>query len=201
MTKSTKESPFDALPEDTFFDEESKVLDAMAGLFEEEYTTQNEPEQAAEDTKENKPEELVVGGVKCPYTEAELLPIFDSLMFQDEYVERIEVVPNRLWMTFRSRTAEENNGILVMIDKRQFTSIVTLSNHQALLTLAHAVVAFSATDKTGKALEMDLSKQTSKERYELLSSKPSAIIEAASNALAKFDEKMGWALRMGLKSF
>lgn len=202
MAKQSKpaQEMFDDVEEDFMFDapDEDELLDQVAGMFEGEDESEQEP--VPEET-EVEGDILEVNGIKCPYSEAELLPIFDSLMFNDTYSERIEVVPGRMWMTFRSRTAEENNKILVMIDKKKFTSIVTLANHQSLLTLAHAITHIAAVDASGKTFNMDLSGHSEKERYEMLSSKPSPVIEAASHALGKFDEKMGWAMRMGLKSF
>lgn len=146
-----------------------------------------EPEPAPE--PEVKPEEP-----KAELTaeqKEEMLAIVDAIMFEGEYSE---VIPfgRKYKVTFRSRTAGEDNEISQKLDGRVFNTMISYQNQSSLLTMAYSLKNLNGTDYA----DMKVS-----ERYKVVAGLPSALVIVLSGLMAEFDRKVLEAMEYGKENF
>lgn len=144
-----------------------------------------EPAKLALDEPEVKPEELT------PAQKAEYLAIFDTLMFEGAYQERVQI-GTRYHAVFRTRSAEEDLTISSRLDARNFQTILAYQNQSSLLTLAYSLVEWNGEDF--RAVEP-------KDRYKIVAGLPSQAVVVLSDALGKFDAKVMQAVTYGQENF
>lgn len=171
----------------------SQEEDALLKAFEEETAINpmqdpDEPKEEASTSEEEPSEED-----KPLYSKEELLALFDTLMFDGVYTEVLTVSEGKLTAMYRTRTASESNYINVAVDRQQYSTIVTLQNHQALMTLSYALKEYTVTNSQGKTLTKTLPEKPA-EAYESLSSLPEAMVEALCRSMTIFDDKVRMAL-------
>lgn len=128
---------------------------------------------------------------KPKWTPEELLVIFDEMIFSGEYVEDV-TVRGKLKVTFRSRSAEDISAISRELDGKNYTLINTMQEERALLNLAYSLVAYSGRDLKNTTIE---------ERRKLVARLPAVMVEALSNALYQFDQKIAAACEEGESNF
>lgn len=139
--------------------------------------------------------------VKPLYSKEKLLAIFDALMFnKDGYEEEMEVVKGRLYATFRTRSTDVSNRINLAIDRQKFSSMLTLQNHQVLMTLSYALKEYTAINRDGKRTVRKMPDSPA-QAYDALKVLPEAAIEAISRGLTEFDLMVRAAVAEGEASF
>src|SRR5690606_29082892 len=125
------------------------------------------------------------------YSKEELLAIFDTLMFENEYSEPVKVGKGCM-VTFRTMTAGESNEVTKMIDSMEFNTILAVQNFTNVLNLSDAIKEYN-----GK----DISSLQKSERYEFVKKLPEFVIAALSRKHFEFNSKVVEAVREGEKNF
>lgn len=128
---------------------------------------------------------------KPEFDKAELLAIFDEMIFSGEYSEEV-TIKKKLKVTFRARSANDITAISRELDGSQFSLMATITEQRAFLNLVYSMISYS-----GRSYE----KVDIKERREMIGKLPAVIIGALSEALVKFDQKMDAACREGEANF
>lgn len=121
----------------------------------------------------------------------EMLAIVDAIMFEGEYSE---VIPfgKRYKVTFKSRTAGEDNEISQRLDGRVFNTIISYQNQSSLLTMAYSLVDLNGVNYRDMSI---------KERYQKVSELPSPLVIVLSELMSKFDQKVLEAMEFGKANF
>lgn len=125
------------------------------------------------------------------YDPAELLRIFDEIIFSGEYEEEV-VVKGRLRVGFRTRAAGEIEEISKFVDGTQANLIATLNEKRSLLNLQYALTFYQSKDL--KTLKVE-------DKSKFIRSLPGPVIGALLGALQKFDEKVYEACKEGEENF
>lgn len=146
---------------------------------------------SAKAVKEEIKTEPAADANKPQYDKAELLAIFDEMIFQGEYQEEV-TIKGKLKVTFRARSANDITAISRELDGSQFSLMATITEQRAFLNLIYSMIAYA-----GKNYE----KVEIKERREMIGKLPAVVIGALSEALVKFDQKMDAACREGEANF
>lgn len=149
-----------------------------------------------EDTKQEAPETPSVAKTSDPksepqYDPAELLAIFDSILFEGRYTEDV-LIKGKLKVTFRSRSASETSEITKEIDGQQFNLISALQERRAFLNLVYSLERYNGQNIGGAKIE---------ERKKFIGDLPAVVVAALSEALYKFDAKTDAACREGEENF
>jgi hypothetical protein len=166
-----EETDFVAVPATEMFSEEEPEVPEV----------QPEPEKKPED----KPKE---------YSQEEkdnMLAIVDAIMFEGEYSE-VFSFGRKYKVTFRSRTAGEDNAISQKLDGRVFNTLISYQNQSSLLTMA-----YSLKDLNG----VDYSEMSIKDRYDKITELPSPLVIILSELMSKFDKKVLEAMEYGKANF
>ena len=121
----------------------------------------------------------------------EMLAIVDAIMFEGEYSE---VIPfgKRYKVTFKSRTAGEDNEISQRLDGRVFNTIISYQNQSSLLTMAYSLVDLNGVNYRDMSI---------KERYQKVAELPSPLVIVLSELMSKFDQKVLEAMEFGKANF
>lgn len=121
----------------------------------------------------------------------EMLAIVDAIMFEGEYSE---VIPfgKRYKVTFKSRTAGEDNEISQRLDGRVFNTIISYQNQSSLLTMAYSLVDLNGVNYRDMPV---------KERYQKVAELPSPLVIVLSELMSKFDQKVLEAMEFGKANF
>lgn len=149
-----------------------------------------EPEVPAEPVAEA-PEEAPKTKEYTQEQKDEMLAIVDAIMFEGEYSE---VIPfgKRYKVTFKSRTAGEDNEISQRLDGRVFNTIISYQNQSSLLTMAYSLVDLNGTNFRDMAV---------KDRYQKVAELPSPLVIVLSELMSKFDQKVLEAMEFGKANF
>lgn len=152
-------------------------------------------DQKEEDTpKEQEAEAPAEAPKEKEYTQEqkdEMLAIVDAIMFEGEYSE---VIPfgKRYKVTFKSRTAGEDNEISQRLDGRVFNTIISYQNQSSLLTMAYSLVDLNGVNYRDMSI---------KERYQKVAELPSPLVIVLSELMSKFDQKVLEAMEFGKANF
>lgn len=152
-------------------------------------------DQKVEDTPKEQEAEAPVETPKAKeYTQEqkdEMLAIVDAIMFEGEYSE---VIPfgKRYKVTFKSRTAGEDNEISQRLDGRVFNTIISYQNQSSLLTMAYSLVDLNGVNYRDMSI---------KERYQKVAELPSPLVIVLSELMSKFDQKVLEAMEFGKANF
>lgn len=121
----------------------------------------------------------------------EFLAIMDAIMFEGEYSE---VFPfgGKYKVTFKSRTAGEDNEISQKLDGRVFNTMISYQNQSSLLTMAYSLIDLNGKDYRGMSI---------KDRYEVVAGLPSPLVIVLSELMSKFDQKVLEAMEYGKANF
>lgn len=145
------------------------------------------------DLKEDTPvEDSTKDEKKSPYDEAELLEIFDNIIFSGEYSETVDLRGGKLSVTFTTRTGEQTQEIQRILDRSGLNMITTMEQERSLLNLEASLADFN-----GKNLSMLKPEDKSK----FIRGLPAPVIAAVSVALQKFDSKVIAACNEGAENF
>lgn len=135
------------------------------------------------------------------YSKEKLLSIFDALMFnKDGYEEEMEIIKGRMYATFRTRSTDVSNRINLAIDRQKFSSMLTLQNHQVIMTMSYALKAYTVIGNDGRRSTRAVPTEPSK-AYDALKTLPEAVVEALSRGLTEFDIMVRLAVAEGETSF
>lgn len=146
---------------------------------------------ATKAVKEETKSETAAEAKKAEFDKAELLAIFDEMIFSGEYTEDI-TIKGKLKVTFRARSANDITAISRELDSSQFSLMSTVNEQRAFLNLIYSMISYS-----GKNYEkVDIA-----ERRKMIGQLPAVVIGALSEALVKFDQKMDAACREGEANF
>lgn len=121
----------------------------------------------------------------------EFLAIMDAIMFEGEYSE---VFPfgRKYKVTFKSRTAGEDNEISQKLDGRVFNTMISYQNQSSLLTMAYSLIDLNGTDYRSMSIQ---------ERYKIVAALPSPLVIVLSELMSKFDQKVLDAMEYGKANF
>ncbi len=152
------------------------------------------PETAAKPEETVVPEKPVEPEKPKEFTQEqkdEMLAIVDAIMFEGEYSE---VFPfgRKYKVTFRSRTAGEDNEIAQKLDGRVFNTMISYQNQSALLTMAYSLMDLNGTNYRDMKVQ---------ERYKVVSELPSPLVIVLSELMSKFDQKVLQAMEYGKANF
>lgn len=153
-----------------------------------------EDQKEAEGPEEQEAEAPAETPKEKDYTQAqkdEMLAIVDAIMFEGEYSE---VIPfgKRYKVTFKSRTAGEDNEISQRLDGRVFNTIISYQNQSSLLTMAYSLVDLNGVNYRDMSI---------KERYQKVAELPSPLVIILSELMSKFDQKVLEAMEFGKANF
>lgn len=140
--------------------------------------------EQGKDTKDSEVESV-------KYDSAELMAIFDELLFSGEYTEDV-LIKGKLPVRFRTRTSEEVDKMTREIDSLGANLYSTVEQKRSLLNMQYALMQYQ-----GK----DLSTAKLAEKAEFISKLPAMIVFLMVNALAKFDDKVFQASKEGEENF
>lgn len=138
-----------------------------------------------------KEEKMETSAPESKYDQAELLAIFDEVIFTGEYSEEA-LIKGKLRVTFRTRSAGEIEEITRAVDTTQANLVTTLNEKRSILNLQYALTHYQ-----GK----DLKSMTIADRAKFIKSLPGPIIGSLFLALQKFDEKVYAACQEGEENF
>ena len=180
-----KQEVIDVEANPLFGDDTDFTAAPVAEMFEE-----KAPEAPVEETPAPKAEEPKTK----EYTQEqkdEMLAIVDAIMFEGEYSE---VIPfgKRYKVTFKSRTAGEDNEISQKLDGRVFNTILSYQNQSALLTMAYSLIDLNGVNYRDMSI---------KERYQKVAELPSPLVIVLSELMGKFDQKVLEAMEYGKANF
>lgn len=121
----------------------------------------------------------------------EYLAIVDAIMFEGEYSE---VIPfgSKYKVTFKSRTAGEDNEISMKLDGRVFNTMISYQNQSSLLTMAYSLRNLNGTDYSEVSVQ---------DRYKVVAGLPSPLVIVLSELMSKFDRKVLDAMEYGKANF
>lgn len=122
---------------------------------------------------------------------AELLQVFDTLIFEGSYSESVSI-RKRLNVTFRTRTTEEMQRITQDIDNTSAVLMATVVERRNILNLYHALVNYQ-----GK----DLSKVSYEDRVKYINQLPAPVVGMMITGLYNFDLKVAEATKEGEENF
>lgn len=125
------------------------------------------------------------------YSEAELLQIFDTMLFEGSYSESI-TIRGRLKVSFRTRTAEEMQKVTHEIDGTSAVLMATVVEHRNLLNLYYALTTYQ-----GK----DISRLSYDDRVSYINKLPAPVVGMMMVALFNFDSKVAEATKEGEENF
>ena len=111
----------------------------------------------------------------------EYLVIYDSIMFEDKF-EKVYKLGKKYSAIKISR----------QLDNMDFSTMHALQTMSAVLTMSHSLIEVNGTD---------LSKMTVPERYNLIRTKSSHLIEVLSRHMINFDALVRNALEYGEENF
>ena len=126
------------------------------------------------------------------YSEDELVAIFDDIVFQGEYSEKIVKNKGRLTFTFRTRTSGEVADITTRTDRCDHKLAATLNQTWQLLNMAYALKDYNGYSLEGQDVD---------QRMKYIQGIPSPVLERLFMALNEFDEKVSEACRLGEENF
>lgn len=173
------------------------VLDDVNPMFaDDDFSVTNEPfdtpiEEQAEGPAETTEEPEAVKEELSEEQKAEYLKIVDTIMFEGSYSE-VRKFGGKYSVTFRSRSAGEDNEITKRLDAMTFNTMISYQNQSSLLTLAYCLIDFNGTDLSG----MDM-----KARYDYVTKLPSQVVIVIANLMSEFDSKIMAAMEYGRENF
>jgi hypothetical protein len=128
---------------------------------------------------------------KPKYTQAELLQVFDDLMFSGSYTESYNI-RGKLKVAFKTRTAEEMNAITRQIDDTSAVLMATLVERRNLLNLYYALVSYQGKDLSVMKIE---------DKTSFVNKLAAPIVGMLMVELYKFDTKVDEATKEGEANF
>lgn len=128
---------------------------------------------------------------KPKYDSAELLQIFDTMLFEGSYSEST-TIKGRLKVSFRTRTADEMQKITHDIDGTTAVLMATIVERRNLLNLYYALTHYQGQDLTGLSYENKVS---------YVNKLPAPVVGMLMVALYKFDSKVSSATEEGEENF
>lgn len=128
---------------------------------------------------------------KPKYDAEELISIFDEILFNNTYSEKV-TIRNKLHVAFRTRTAEEVEAITRALDATSANLIATIEEKRSIMNLYYALTSYQGKD-------LGLLKQEDRERF--VNKLPAPVVGALVIALSKFDEKVYLACKEGELNF
>lgn len=120
-----------------------------------------------------------------------MLNIFDTLLFEGKYEERVQV-GRKYHAVFQTRSAAEDLTISSRLDAMKFETLLAYQNQSSLLTLAYSLAEWNGEDYRDMKV---------KDRYKVVSDLPSQTVVVLSDALGKFDAKVMAAVQYGQENF
>lgn len=129
--------------------------------------------------------------VEPKYSEAELLQIFDTMLFEGSYSESI-TIRGRLKISFRTRTADEMQKVTHEIDGTSAVLMATVVERRNLLNLYYALTHYQ-----GK----DISRLSYEDRVTYINKLPAPVVGMMMVALFNFDSKVAEATKEGEENF
>lgn len=132
------------------------------------------------------------------FTKEELLAVFDQILFEGEYRERL-AIRGKLPFTLKSRTAGEAGAISRILDKTGFQMMATIEQHAALFNLAHSLVEYNNEDLSEMPAVNNNPDIMS--RYDFIQKLPGTVVSALYMELSKFDRKVQLASIEGSENF
>lgn len=121
----------------------------------------------------------------------EFLLIFDAMMFEDKFEKTYKLGKNYNCV-ISTRSADADLRISRQLDGASFKTMHALQSLSALLTLSNSLVELNGRD---------LRDMTVSDRYELIRSKSSHLIEMLSRHMVEFDTLVREALAYGELNF
>ena len=167
-------------------DDSAAVLEGLQMINEELENKKGKKEKA----KKNEAPQEEEKAEQSKYPQADLLAIFDKLVFEGEYQE--EFKGRGLKLTLRSRSGDDAINISRAVDKFEGKTFMTVQTYANMLTLAHSLVSFN-----GKAF----GPKDTAAKYKFLLTLPDPILVLLIDKLKDFDEKIGLAIAEGRKNF
>lgn len=163
---------------------EDSLEDVLARV-DRETKEESEPEAEAEQTEKPKEAEE-----KPKYTKAELLAVYDTLVFEGTYTE---VYRSRgINVEYRTRSGDDVVRLNQYLDAYQAKSMASLQTYSNMLTLAASLKSFN-----GKEFKPGDIRGT----FEYLKTQPDAVNTVLLMNLSEFDMKIGMAIEEGRKNF
>ena len=147
------------------------------------------PGTKAEKTDESEPKKDPV--VVSKYTEAELLQIFDTMLFEGSYSESV-TIRNRLKISFRTRTASEMQKVTQEIDGTSAVLMATVVERRNLLNLYYALTHYQG---------QDIGRLSYDDRVNYINKLPAPVVGMMMVALFTFDSKVAEATKEGEENF
>lgn len=124
-------------------------------------------------------------------TRKEYMVIFDSMMFEGKYEERISLGKN-YHIVLQTRTAEQDMKVTTKLDSMEINTMHAYSNMQALFTIPYALAEINS---------LDLRQLNYQEAFEKIKMIPSVVLMTISGKLQDFDIKVRSALTYGTENF
>lgn len=129
---------------------------------------------------------------KAPeFDKAELLNIFDTIMFEGMYSETMKI-KGRMEVTFRSLSAKDISNISSELDSKSINLVSTLQELRSLLYLYAGLTSYNGRDIS--ALNKD-------QKEDFIGKLPAAIVSTISAAQFAFNRKVDAACQEGEENF
>ena len=128
---------------------------------------------------------------KPKYSQEELLQVFDELIFNGTYSEKV-LVKGKLQVTFRTRTADELETISMELDATKANLVSTIVEKRSTLNLYYALSSYQGKNLSGMKIE---------EKSKFLKSLAAPIIGMLMVELSNFDDKVWQATKEGEQNF
>ena len=141
--------------------------------------------EEAEQPKKEKEKE------KPKYSEEELLSVFDDLIFNGTYSEKV-LIKGKLQVTFRTRSAEEIEAISLAIDSTKANLVTTITEKRSVLNLYYALTSYQGTNLSNMKIE---------EKSAYLNKLAAPILGMLMTELSNFDNKVWEATKLGEQNF
>ena len=125
------------------------------------------------------------------FTPEELLPIFDTILFEGAYKEK-HLLKGKLLVEFVSLSTRDVSDISAELDTKSFNLVATMQEQRSLLSLYRGLVSYN---------NRDLTQAPEEKRKDFISKLPAAIVAALSKAQWKFNRKVDAACREGEANF
>lgn len=149
--------------------------------------TKEIPKESAKIAKPVKAQqEAALDKQKPEFSKEELMVILDTIIFEGEYSEKINI-RNKLNVTFRTRTAEETLEVSKNLDNKQYNLATTYQEERTMYNLAYSLTNYNGTDL--------LKAKPIPERLNYIAKLPIFIVSALADGLARFDKKVDTACR------
>lgn len=171
-----------------FAEDSDFVAAPVSEMFPDEVEAQGTPEVPEPEAPKPEPE---VKKELSQREKDEMLAIMDAIMFEGEYSE-VFSFGRKYKVTFRSRTAGEDNEISQKLDGRVFNTMISWQNQSSLLTMAYSLIDLNGTSYR----DMKVS-----ERYKVVAELPSPLVIILSELMSKFDQKVLNAMEFGKENF